>query len=271
MTRRGASEDVKRTGTQAGRSPSGAPYSRRRDRPVSGRPGGPRRRGRCPPRRAARPRPEPRPSDRWRRQRPRHRSPMRAPLPGATARPRTPEVARRRRARTRRGPRSRPPPPARPGRRGWPRTISSWSFVSSRQTAPGRSGAAGRGEVGQGRGRPAGRLVDDAAAVVGGDPGQPLAPRPAAPREEPLERPARPGHPGRGHGGEDRRRARDGHDRAALGGPGPDELLARVADPGRPGVGHEGEVGPRRRCATSSGRRPAAFRAWKLTRRTLIS
>ena len=60
-----------------------------------------------------------------------------------------------------------------------PRTISSWSFVSSRQTAAGRSGAARGGQVAQ-RGRdPARRLEHDRAPLVGGDPGDPLPTLPA--------------------------------------------------------------------------------------------
>ncbi len=86
-----------------------------------------------------------------------------------------------------------------PARRAGPRVTVSWSFVSSRQTAPGRSGAAGRGQVAQRRGDAVRRLEQHAPALVRGDRRQPLPPLAARSGQEPLERPARPGEPRRRH------------------------------------------------------------------------
>ena len=100
------------------------------------------------------------------------------------------------------------------------------------------------GEVGERRRDPPGRLEDDAATLVGRDPGQPLAPLAAAPRQEPLERPARAGDAARHERGQDGRRPGDRDDDAALPRPGPDELVARVAHAGRPGIGDQRQVAP---------------------------
>ena len=54
-------------------------------------------------------------------------------------------------------------------------------------------GTARRGQVAQAGRHPARRLEHDRPAVVGRDPGEPLAPLAPRPRQEPLERPARPG------------------------------------------------------------------------------
>ena len=90
---------------------------------------------------------------------------------------------------------------------------------------------------------PPGRLEQDAPALVGGDRRQALAPLAPAPRQEPLERPARPGDapptataastadaPGIGDHASARRR------------PGRHQPLARVADDGRARVGDERQV-----------------------------
>ena len=153
----------------------------------------------------------------------------------AAARPDDEHELPARRDRARRPPRPR-------ARRACPRTIASWSLVSSRQTAAGRVAAAGRGQVRERRRDPPGRLVDDGATLVGRDPGQPLAALAPRARQEALERPARPGHARSGDRRQHGRGARERHDRAALGRPRRDELAARVADRRRPGIGHEREV-----------------------------
>ena len=196
-------------------------------------------------RRAASPRATPaRPAPRPRRAPPRVRTAS-STRPRADRRPTTAPDDQRR---TRRAPGSASAPSApaarpRPARRAPPRTIVSWSLVSSRQTAPGRSATARRGQVAQRRRDPARRLVDHRPALVGRDPGEPLAPLAPRARQEALERPARPGHAGRRDRRQHGRRARDRHDPAALGGPRRDQLAARVADGGRPGVGDQREVG----------------------------
>ena len=172
------------------------PYSFRRLIPVAAatrRAASPRA---TPARRAARPPPGRRPRRRRRPQPPRF-----------PARP-------RRRSRTRPWPGSRRSGPARPARPALPRTIVSWSLVSSRQTAAEPIAAAGRRQVGQRRRNPAGRLVQDRGPLVGGNPGQALAALAAGSRQEALERPARAGDPAGDHRGQDRRRAGDRHDRA---------------------------------------------------------
>ena len=121
--------------------------------------------------------------------------------------------------------------PRRPARRAAPRTISSWSFVSSRQTRAGRSApqaAARSRSVAASR---VGRLEQDRRPLVGGDPRQPLPPlaaasaagtprTPSAARRRPLATTAASTADAPGIG----------HDRAALGRPRGDELVARVAD-----------------------------------------
>ena len=102
--------------------------------------------------------------------------------------------------------------------------------------------AAGLRKVPQ-RGRgPAGRLEQDAATLVGADPGQALAPLAPAAGQEALEGPARSREPRRGHGGQHGRGPRDRHDPSAGSGPGGDQPLARIGDDGRPGVRHERQV-----------------------------
>ena len=89
-----------------------------------------------------------------------------------------------------------------------PRTTCSWSLVSSRQTAPGRSGpqaAARSRSVAAGAAR---RLEQHAPPPVRGDRRQPLAPLAPAPGQEPLERPARAGDAARRHRRQHRRGAR---------------------------------------------------------------
>ena len=102
--------------------------------------------------------------------------------------------------------------------------------------------AAGLREVPQ-RGRgPARRLEQDAAALVGADPGQSLASLAPAAGQEPLERPARPREPRRGHGGQHGRRPGHRHHASTARGPGGDEPLARIGHHGRAGVRDERQV-----------------------------
>ena len=75
-----------------------------------------------------------------------------------------------------------------------PRTIVSWSLVSSRQTAPGRSRPHASARSRRVAATRPGASNSDRPALVGGDPGEPLAALAPGPRQEALERPARPGH-----------------------------------------------------------------------------
>ena len=73
---------------------------------------------------------------------------------------------------------------------------------------PGPPRATGRGQIPE-RGRdPPGRLEQHGSPVVGRDRRQPVLAVPPGARQEPLERPARPRHPGRGDGREHGRCAR---------------------------------------------------------------
>ena len=136
-------------------------------------------------------------------------------------------------------------PPPRRGRPSVPRRTSSWIFVSSRQTAAGRSGAARGGEIRQRR-RRAARAPRRGPSCADRPPtrARRVAALAARARQEPLERPARAGDPRRDERRQHGRRARDRHDGAALGRPRRDELAAGVRDERRAGVGDEGEVGP---------------------------
>ena len=111
-----------------------------------------------------------------------------------------------------------------------PRTICSWSLVSSRQTAAAPVGAAGRGEVAQRRREPRRRLEQDAS------PARRRRSRASRSRRSRPVRGRNPSNAQRGPAmpdaatrGEHRRCARDRHDRAALRRPGGDQALARVA------------------------------------------
>ena len=99
-------------------------------------------------------------------------------------------------------------------------------------------------EIRQRRGEPARGLEEDGRAWVVRDPGQAGPALAAGARQEALERPARAGDPRRDERRQHRRRARDRHDGAVLGGPRRDQLAAGVRDERRARVGHEGEVGP---------------------------
>ncbi len=127
-----------------------------------------------------------------------------------------------------------------------PRTTCSWSLVSSRHTAPGRSApqaaARSRSVAATRFGASNTTLPRSSAAIAG----QPLASLAAGARQEPLERPARPRDAGRGDRRQHRRGAGDRHHHAAGRGPGRDEALPRVGHDGRAGVGDEGEVPARR-------------------------
>ena len=124
-----------------------------------------------------------------------------------------------------------------------PRTIVSWSFVSSRQTAAARSAPQAAARSASVAAGPARRLEQDGSARVPGDLGEPLAPLAAAPGQEPLERPPRPGHAARRDRSQHRRRARD-RDAGPTGGrPGRDQPFTRVGDDGRPGVGDQRQIG----------------------------
>ena len=147
------------------------------------RPAGPRRRGPSRRRRAARPRPARPRARRPRRPRPprsRHGRPASAPDDEREL------AARRDRARRR------PPSASSPS---VPRTIVSWSLVSSRQTAAGRSRAARRGQVAQRRRDAPRRLEARPCRARRRRSGASRSRRSRPdPRQEPLERPARPGH-----------------------------------------------------------------------------
>ena len=195
-----------------GRSP-GHPTEARRARRAAGaagrsppRPGVRRRRARPRPRRAPRPRPGPRSAPR---PRPRRR-------PGAPPRQSPTTIAN--------SPRAGMSPPGAGGLGQLAERAPDDRLVELGQLAadgPRPVRPARLGEVAQGRRDAARRLVQDRPALVGRDPGQPLAPLAPGARQEPLERPARPGHPRCGDRGQDRRRARDRHDPAALARPRP--------------------------------------------------
>ena len=154
-----------------------------------------------------------------------------------------------------------------------PRLIVSWSFVSSRQTAPDRSppqAAARSARVAATRPGASYRIVARSSAAI----------RASRSRRSRPERGRKPSKDQRGPAsaaghdrGQDRRRARDRDDQPALGGPGAHEVVAGIADAGRAGVGDQGEVGARpRRWAEELGQRgSAALRAWKLTRWVVIA
>ena len=164
---------------------------------------------------------------------------------------------------------SAPARPARPASRGRS-TRGAWSARGRPRPARSPPQAAAR-SASVAATRP-GASYSDRRPLVGGDPGQALPALAAGARQEALERPARPGDPARHDRRQHGRGAGDRHDGAALGGPGPDEVLARVADAGRAGVGDQGQVGAARAGArASSGSRPAALRAWKLTRWVVIA
>ena len=203
-------------------------------------------------RRAARPRRAPPPGRRPR------RPPRRTPRPARPAAP-------RRRARTRRGPGSRPSAAAAASSPSVPRTIVSWSFVSSRQTAAGRSPPQAAGQVAQ-RGRdPARRLEHDRRRArrrrSGASRSRRSRPDCAAGTPRTLQRgPATPGRRDRRQHG---RRARDRHHAPALGRPrarpgrSPGSLTAGV-----PASVTSARSAPPRRCSSSAvvARRP--LRAW---------
>ena len=134
-------------------------------------------------------------------------------------------------------------PPAPRASPSGPRTTCSWSFVSSRHTAPGRSSPQAAGEVAQ-RGRePRRRLEQD-----------------RSPARRRRSRPAAPAARGRSAAGTPRTTSADprrrdeataastadapgiGDHRAARRRPGRDEPLARVGHDGRAGVRDEREV-----------------------------
>ena len=128
----------------------------------------------------------------------------------------------------------------------------------SRSVAASRVGASNR------------TLPRSSAAIAG----QPLPPLAAGPRQEPLERPARPGDPRRRDRGEHGRGPGIGTTRAALGRPGRDEPLARVGDDGRAGVGDEREVRARPRggrAARARGRARSARGSSTVPRRDLVA
>ena len=214
------------------------------------RPALPRRPGRSRRRPAARPR----------------RAPPRARRPRLPRRSDGRSATTRRRARTRRAAGSRRPWPPRRARSSVPRTIDSCSFVSSRQTAAGRSPPHASARSRSVAATRPGRLEHDRAAIVVGDPAEPVLTLAPAARQEPLERPARSGHPGRHDRGQDGRRAGERHHPPALGGPCRHEIGARVADGRRPGVGHEGEVGTAPEMLEQRGR-PRGVALGVITRR----
>ena len=152
----------------------------------------------------------------------------------------------------------------RPARRAVPRTIFSWSFVSSRQTAAGRSAPQAAARSARVAATRPGASYSTRRAVVGGDARQALATLAAAARQEPLERPARAGD------ARCRRRPRARPRHPGIGTTVPPSAAQAatssppgIADAGRPGVGHQGEVlaAPRGgRAAPRPG--PGALRAW---------
>ena len=135
-----------------------------------------------------------------------------------------------------------------------PRTIVSWTFVSSRQTAAGSLVTAGCSKVAERRRHPPRRLVHDRAALIRRDPLEAFAALATRPRQKTLERPAGTGQARRRDRRENSRCARDRHDHAALGSPGGDEVAARVADGRRPCIRDEGEVGTAAQVVEQRGR-----------------
>ena len=172
--------------------------------------------------------------------------------------------ASRRRARTRRGSGSCPPRRPSPARRACPRTICSCTLVSSRQTAPARPApqAAARSRSVAATRPGASNSTDprSSAAIAG----QSVLSFPPGARQEPLERPARPGHPGCGHRGEHGRGPGDRHDPAPLPRPRRDEVRAGIADDRRAGIGDEREVRAAAQVLQERASRPGPLRAWKL-------
>ena len=145
-----------------------------------------------------------------------------------------------------------------------PRAICSWSFVSSRQTAPGRSSpqaSARSRSVAASRVGASNRTLPRSSSAIAR---QPLPPLPPDRGEEPLERPARPRDARPGDRRQHRRRARaPARPTPPCRGPRGDEPLARVGHDGRPGVGHEREVRAAPRGASSSSRsRAGPLCAW---------
>ncbi len=107
---------------------------------------------------------------------------------------------------------------------------------------PGAARAAHGREVLQGGPDASGRLVDQRTSRVGADPGEPFAPLASRARQEPLERPARTGDPGRRDRGQHGRGSGHRHDAPTGVRPGRDHLRTRVADGGGTGIGHDREV-----------------------------
>ena len=123
-----------------------------------------------------------------------------------------------------------------------PRTICSWTLVSSRQTAPGRPAPQAAARSRSVAATRPGRLEQHGPAVVGGDRGDSVLSLSPRTRQEPLERPARAGHPRCGHRGKHGRSAGDRHDPAPLPRPGRHEVGAGIADDRCAGIGDERQV-----------------------------
>ena len=123
-----------------------------------------------------------------------------------------------------------------------PWTTVSYSLVSSRATATGRSApnAAARSAIV--RGDAVRRLVQHDRARLGRQLGQPLGTGPTRPRQEPLEHEPPGRQPADDERGDEGRRTGHGRDVVAGVEHGRDQPLARVADARRPGVGHDGDV-----------------------------
>jgi len=103
-----------------------------------------------------------------------------------------------------------------------------------------------RQEVAQCGGQPGRRLQDDGGALLGGECGEPGAPRRALARQEPLHAEPRRRQAAGDEGGEDRRRPRHHHDLEAPVGGGGHQALARVRDPRQTGIGHDSHQAPGR-------------------------
>ena len=124
-----------------------------------------------------------------------------------------------------------------------PRTIVSWSFVSSRHTAPGRSGpqaAARSRSVAAIRPGASNTTLPRSSAAIPASRSRRSRPLRG---QEPLERPARARDPGRGDGGQHGRGAGHRDHGAPRRGPGGHQPLARVGHDGRARVGDQREVG----------------------------
>ena len=119
-----------------------------------------------------------------------------------------------------------------------PRATSSWSLVSSRQTAAGRSGASAASAAQRG-GQPPRRLEGDDGL---GRLQHPLELAGAA-RQEPLEAPAVGGQPRGDQRRRDRRRPGQHLDLDAALDAGPDQPVARVGEDRRAGVGEQRDPG----------------------------